>query len=66
MQRLSVHFQVASPSSSCSSYGGSTPGLPSDGHPINLFNIVSRQSSARPGCIIDLGPINDSAEVCTD
>lgn len=31
--------------------------------PGELFNIVSLQSSARPGCIIELEPIADAAQV---
>lgn len=31
--------------------------------PGELFNIVSLQSSARPGCIIELEPIADAVQV---
>lgn len=31
--------------------------------PAELFNIVSVQSSARPGCIIELEPFTDALQV---
>jgi hypothetical protein len=31
--------------------------------PVEMFNIISLQSSARPGCIIELEPIADAKQV---
>ncbi len=48
-------------SSASSGYVQNTPGTPT--HIREMFNIVSLQSTARPGCIIELENIVDAKQV---